>query len=203
MGQIFFYKGDLPDDISFPNTIAVDTETMGLNLHRDRLCLVQIGDGKGNAYLTQILRDVEPVNLKRVLSNPKILKIFQYARFDLAKIKHDLGIVCAPVYCTKIAHKLVRPSAYSHGLKAICQELLGVELVKEQQLSDWGVEELSEAQKGYAANDVLYLHDLKKKLDELLKREGRTAIAEACFDFLPTRAELDLLGFDNPDIFEH
>ncbi|MBP5534179.1 MAG: ribonuclease D [Alphaproteobacteria bacterium] len=203
MGQIFFYKGDLPDDISFPNIIAVDTETMGLNLHRDRLCLVQIGDGKGNAYLTQILRDVEPVNLKRILSNPKILKIFQYARFDLAKIKHDLGIVCAPVYCTKIAHKLVRPSAYSHGLKAICQELLSVELVKEQQLSDWGLEELSEAQKGYAANDVLYLHELKKKLDVLLEREGRTAIAKACFDFLPTRAELDLLGFDNPDIFEH
>ena len=203
MGQIFFYKGDLPDDISLPNTIAVDTETMGLNLHRDRLCLVQIGDGKGNAYLTQILRDVEPVNLKRILSNPKILKIFQYARFDLAKIKHDLGIVCAPVYCTKIAHKLVRPSAYSHGLKAICQELLGVELVKEQQLSDWGLEELSEAQKGYAANDVLYLHELKKRLDILLEREGRTAIAKACFDFLPTRAELDLLGFDSPDIFEH
>ena len=203
MGQIFFYKGDLPDDISFPNIIAVDTETMGLNLHRDRLCLVQIGDGKGNAYLTQILRDVEPVNLKRILSNPKILKLFQYARFDLAKIKHDLGIVCAPVYCTKIAHKLVRPSACSHGLKAICQELLGVELVKEQQLSDWGAEELSDAQKGYAANDVLYLHELKKKLDVLLEREGRTAIAKACFDFLPTRAELDLLGFDNPDIFEH
>ena len=203
MGQIFFYKGDLPDDISFPNTIAVDTETMGLNLHRDRLCLVQIGDGKGNAYLTQILRDVEPVNLKRILSNPKILKIFQYARFDLAKMKHDLGIVCAPVYCTKIAHKLVRPSAYSHGLKAICQELLGVELVKEQQLSDWGLEDLSEAQKGYAANDVLYLHELKKRLDVLLEREGRTAIAKACFDFLPTRSELDLLGFDSPDIFEH
>ena len=203
MGQIFFYKGDLPDDISFPNIIAVDTETMGLNLHRDRLCLVQIGDGKGNAYLTQILRDVEPVNLKRILSNQKILKIVQYSRFDLAKIKHDLGIVCAPVYCTKIAHKLVRPSAYSHGLKAICQELLSVELVKEQQLSDWGLEELSEAQKGYAANDVLYLHELKKKLDVLLEREGRTAIAKACFDFLPTRAELDLLGFDNPDIFEH
>ncbi|MBR6232154.1 MAG: ribonuclease D [Alphaproteobacteria bacterium] len=203
MGQIFFYKGDLPKDVSLPNVIAVDTETMGLNLHRDRLCLVQIGDGKGNAYLTQILRGVEPVNLKKVLSNPKILKIFQYARFDLAKIKHDLGIVCAPVYCTKIAHKLARPSAASHGLKAICQELLGVELAKEQQQSDWGVDELSEAQMGYAANDVLYLHDLKKKLDALLKREGRTEIAKACFEFLPARAELDLLGFDNPDIFEH
>lgn len=203
MGQIFFYKGDLPKDVSLPNVIAVDTETMGLNLHRDRLCLVQIGDGKGNAYLTQIVRGVEPVNLKKVLSNPKILKIFQYARFDLAKIKHDLGIVCAPVYCTKIAHKLARPSASSHGLKGICQELLGVELVKEQQQSDWGVEELSDAQKGYAANDVLYLHELKKKLDALLKREGRTEIAKACFDFLPARAELDLLGFDNPDIFEH
>ncbi len=203
MGQIFFYKGDLPDDITFPNTIAVDTETMGLNLHRDRLCLVQIGDGKGNAYLTQIIRGKEPKNLKKVLTNPKILKIFQYARFDLAKMKHDLNIVCAPVYCTKIAHKLARPCASSHGLKAICQELLGVELVKEQQQSDWGAEELSEAQKGYAANDVLYLHELKVKLDALLAREERTEIAQACFDFLPARAELDLLGFDNPDIFEH
>ena len=203
MGKIFYFKGDLPDNVSLPNTIAVDTETMGLNLHRDRLCLVQIGDGKGNAYLTQIVRGVKPVNLKKVLSNKKILKIFHYAGFDVAKIKQDLGIVCAPVYCTKIAHKLVRPSASSHGLKAICKELLNVDLEKEQQLSDWGVDELSEAQKCYAANDVLYLHQLKEKLDVLLEREGRTSIAKACYEFLPTRAELDLLGFDNPDIFEH
>ncbi len=203
MGRIFFYKGDIPKDVSFPKIIAVDTETMGLNLHRDRLCLVQIGDGKGNAYLVQIIRGTEPVNLKRILSNPKILKIFQYARFDLAKIKNDLGIICAPVYCTKIAHKLSRPSAQSHGLKAICRELLDVELEKEQQQSDWGVEEFSDEQMRYAANDVLYLHQLKEKLDALLKREGRFELANACFEFLPVRAELDLLGFDNPDIFEH
>ena len=133
----------------------------------------------------------------------KVLKVFQYARFDLAKMLHDLGIVCSPVYCTKIAHKLVRPSAQSHGLKAICRELLGVELAKEQQLSDWGVEQLSEEQMQYAANDVLYLHELKEKLDALLIREGRAELAQACFDFLPVRAALDLQGFNDPDIFEH
>ena len=200
---VFFYKGDLPKNIDFPDMIAVDTETMGLNLYRDRLCLVQIGDGKGNAYLVQIIQGEEPKNLKKLMTNPKILKLFQYARFDLAKMLHDLGIVCAPVYCTKIAHKLARPSAKSHGLKAICSELLGVELEKEQQQSDWGVEELSEEQMKYAANDVLYLHALKEKLDALLKREHRTELAQSCFDFLPTRAALDLQGFNEPDIFEH
>ena len=203
MGKIFFYKGDLPAKLSFPNVISVDTETMGLDLHRDRLCLVQIGDGLGNAYLVQIIAGKEPKNLKKLLANPDVLKIFHFARFDLAKMLHDLNIVCAPVYCTKIAHKLVRPSASKHGLKAICSELLGVELEKEQQLSDWGVEELTEEQKQYAANDVLYLHALKEKLDALLIREGRADLAQACFDFLPARAALDLNSFKEPDIFEH
>ncbi len=203
MGQIFFFKGDLPENITFHGAIAVDTETMGLNLHRDRLCLVQIGDGNGNCYLTQIQKNVEPVHLKKVLSDPNLLKIFHFARFDVAAIKQYLGVVCAPVYCTKIAHKLVRPSSSSHGLKALCQEFLGITLSKEQQVSDWGAETLSEEQKGYAAGDVLYLHQLKEKLDLLLKREGRSELAQACFDFIPARAELDLLGFDNPDIFEH
>ena len=203
MGQIFFFKGDLPDHVTFQDSIAVDTETMGLNLHRDRLCLVQIGDGKGNCYLTQIQKDVEPENLKRVLSDPNLLKIFHFARFDVAAIKQYLGVACAPVYCTKIAHKLVRPSASSLGLKALCQEFLGIALSKEQQVSDWGAPDLTEEQKGYAAGDVLYLHQLKEKLDALLKREDRAALAQACFDFIPARAELDLLGFDTPDIFEH
>lgn len=203
MGQIFFFKGDLPDHITFQDSIAVDTETMGLNLHRDRLCLVQIGDGKGNSYLTQIQKGVEPKNLKKVLSDPQLLKIFHFARFDVAAIQQYLGVTCAPVYCTKIAHKLVRPSASSHGLKALCQEFLGITLSKEQQVSDWGAPDLTEEQKGYAAGDVLYLHQLKEKLDILLEREGRAALAQACFDFIPARAELDLLGFDNPDIFEH
>lgn len=203
MGQIFFFKGDLPDHITFQDSIAVDTETMGLNLHRDRLCLVQIGDGKGNSYLTQIQKGVEPKNLKKVLSDPQLLKIFHFARFDVAAIQQYLEITCAPVYCTKIAHKLVRPSASSHGLKALCQEFLGITLSKEQQVSDWGAPDLTEEQKGYAAGDVLYLHQLKEKLDILLEREGRAALAQACFDFIPARAELDLLGFDNPDIFEH
>lgn len=203
MGQIFFYKGDLPDDIIFSDSIAVDTETMGLNLHRDRLCLVQIGDGKGNAYLTQIVRGHEPKNLKKVLTDKNILKIFHYARFDVAKLWHDLGIVCAPVYCTKIAHKLVRPCAASHSLKALCQEMLDVTLCKEQQQSDWGAEVISDEQKTYAANDVLYLHQLKAKLDALLLREDRMKLAQACFDFLPYRGQLDVDGFDCPDIFEH
>ena len=203
MGEIFFFQGDLPDTVSFQTSIAVDTETMGLNLHRDRLCLVQIGDGKGNAYLTQIVKGIEPKNLKKVLTDKKLLKIFHYARFDVAALKQNLGIDCAPIYCTKIAHKLVRPSAPSHSLKTLCQELLGIELSKEQQLSDWGAPSLTEEQKKYAAGDVLYLHALKEKLEKLLEREGRSQLAQACFDFMLTRAELDLLDFTQPDIFEH
>lgn len=203
MGQIFFYKGDLPKGVKFSGAIAVDTETMGLDLHRDRLCLVQIADGKGNCYLVQICKEVNPIRLKKVLSDPKFLKIFHFARFDVAVIKKYLGIVCSPIYCTKIAHKLVRPCASSHGLKALCFEFLGIVLSKEQQVSDWGAEDLTEEQKKYAASDVLYLHDLKAKIDPLLMREGRAKIAQACFDFMPTRAELDLLDFDEPDIFSH
>ena len=203
MEHIFFYKGDLPAKLKFEGSVAVDTETMGLNLYRDRLCLVQLSDGKGRAYLVQIIKGKKPVNLKKLLTDKNVLKIFHYARFDVAKIKHDLGFVVNPVYCTKIAHKLARPCAASHGLKALCQEMLGIALDKEEQQSDWGVEDITEAQKKYAANDVLYLHSLKEKLDKLLEREGRKELAQSCFDFIATRAELDLLGFDEPDIFQH
>lgn len=203
MSKIIMCQGDLPKTAVFKDAVAVDTETMGLNLHRDRLCLVQIGDGKGNVYLVQILPDQKYPNLKKLLTNPKILKIFHYARFDLAKIRHDLGITVSPVYCTKIASKLCRTSSPSHSLKALCQDLLGIELCKEQQTSDWGAETLTAEQQKYAAGDVLYLHQLKEKLDVLLKREGRFELAWECYRFLPVRAELDLLSFDNPDIFNH
>ena len=203
MTKIYLHKGDLPASIRWGKSIAVDTETMGLNLHRDRLCLVQIGDGKGNVHLVQIQKGKKCPNLMRLLTDQKVLKIFHFARFDVAKIKNDLGIVVAPVYCTKIASKLCRTSSPSHSLKALCFDLLGVELCKEQQTSDWGADTLNKEQQKYAAGDVLYLHQLKDKLDDLLKREGRYELAKACFDFLPTRAELDLLDFDNPDIFNH
>ena len=203
MPKIQFYTGDLPASVRFEKSVAIDTETMGLNLHRDRLCLVQLSDEQGNVSLVQIQKGKKYPNLIKLLTNPKILKIFHFARFDVAKIKQDLGIIVTPIYCTKIASKLCRTSSPSHSLKSLCFDLLGVELCKEQQTSDWGAESLTKAQQQYAANDVLYLHALKQKLDLLLKREGRTALAQQCFDFLPTRAELDLLDFDNPDIFNH
>lgn len=203
MPKIQLYVGDLPKTVKFSKAVAVDTETMGLNLKRDRLCLVQLSDGQGNAYLVQIKRGQNCPNLKALLTNPKILKIFHYARFDVAKIKEDLNVVVSPVYCTKIASKLCRTSSPSHSLKSLCWDLLGIELSKEQQTSDWGSETLSKKQQSYAAGDVLYLHQLKEKLEVLLKREGRDKLAQKCFDFLPTRAELDLLDFDNPDIFNH
>ena len=203
MAEIQVCVGDLPAGVRFGKSVAVDTETMGLNLHRDRLCLVQIGDGNGRVYLVQIKRGIPCPRLIKLLTNPKILKIFHFARFDVAKIKNDLGIVVNPVYCTKIASKLCRTSSPSHSLKSLCQDLLGVELCKEQQTSDWGAETLNAEQQKYAANDVLYLHQLKEKLDALLKREGRAELAQACFDFLSTRAELDLLDFAEPDIFNH
>ncbi len=203
MTQIFVSKGDLPEDVCFSGSVAVDTETMGLNLHRDRLCLVQLGDGKGNVWLVQIVPGVDCPRLKKVLTDPDLLKIFHFARFDVAKIYHDLNVWTTPVYCTKIASKLCRTSAPYHGLKAICHDLLDVTLSKEQQTSDWGSDTLNEEQKKYAAADVLYLHALKEKLDVLLQREGRDKLAQQCFDFLQTRAELDLLDFDQPDIFEH
>ena len=203
MSQIFVYQGDLPDNITFHDAVAVDTETMGLNLHRDRLCLVQLSAGDGTAVLVQILPQTDCPNLKKLLTNQHILKIFHFARFDVAKILHDLGVVTTPVYCTKIASKLARTSSPSHSLKSLCHDLLNIDLQKEQQTSDWGAAELSEAQKQYAANDVLYLHQLKEKTENLLKREGRYHLAQACFQFLPIRAELDLQDFSDPDIFAH
>ena len=203
MSQIFVYQGDLPDNIVFHGAVAVDTETMGLNLHRDRLCLVQLSAGDGTAVLVQILPQTDCPNLKKLLTDQNILKIFHFARFDVAKIMHDLGVVTTPVYCTKIASKLSRTSSPSHSLKSLCHDLLNIDLQKEQQTSDWGVAELSEAQKQYAANDVLYLHQLKEKTENLLKREGRYHLAQACFQFLPIRAELDLQDFSDPDIFAH
>lgn len=203
MPKIQVCVGDLPATARFDRAIAIDTETMGLNLHRDRLCLVQIYDGQEAVYLVQIKRGSPCPNLIHVLTNPDILKIFHFARFDVAKIKNDLGITVTPVYCTKIASKLCRTSAASHSLKALCQDLLNITLCKEQQTSDWGADTLTPDQQTYAANDVLYLHALKEKLDTLLAREGRADLAERCFAFLPTRADLDLLDFDDPDIFCH
>ena len=203
MTKITVCSGDLPATVRFGKAIAVDTETMGLNLHRDRLCLVQIGDGKGNVWLVQIKKGEKYPNLIKLLTDKKILKIFHFARFDGAKLKNDLGVDVDPIYCTKIASKLCRTSSPSHSLKSLCNDLLGIELCKEQQTSDWGAEKLNKAQQKYAANDVLYLHQLKEKLDALLKREGRNKLAQACFDFLPVRAELDLLDFDSPDVFNH
>ncbi|MBO7243992.1 MAG: ribonuclease D [Alphaproteobacteria bacterium] len=203
MNQIIVFKGDLPDNIILNGPVAVDTETMGLNLLRDRLCLVQLSDGNGKAYLVQIMKGIDCPNLKKVLTDKNILKIFHFARFDVAKILNDLGVEVAPVYCTKIASKLARTSSPSHSLKSLCFDLLNISLEKEQQTSDWGVETLSKAQQQYAANDVLYLHQLKEKLDVLLKREGRYELALECFSFLGTRAKLDLLSFSEPDIFAH
>ncbi len=203
MSQISIFKGDLPNTVVFNDMVAIDTETMGLNLLRDRLCLVQLSDGAGNAYLVQIIKGVDCPNLKRVLTDKNILKIFHFARFDVAKILHDLGVEVTPVYCTKIASKLARTSSPSHSLKSLCSDLLGVVLEKEQQTSDWGCEELTVPQQQYAANDVLYLHQLKEKLDALLKREGRYDLALDCFEFLGVRAKLDLLSFAEPDIFAH
>lgn len=201
--NITLYKGDLPANIKFVDAVAVDTETMGLNLHRDRLCLVQLGDGKGNAYLVQIIPGVDCPNLKKLLTNKKIVKIFHFARFDVAKIYHDLGVIVGPIYCTKIASKLCRTNTSSHGLKNLCWDLLGVSVSKEQQTSDWGAETLSKEQMSYAAGDVLHLHALRKKLDVLLKREKRYELAHQCFLFLSARAQLDLLGFEEPDVFSH
>ncbi len=203
MAQISIFKGDLPNTVVFNDMVAIDTETMGLNLLRDRLCLVQLSDGAGNAYLVQIIKGVDCPNLKKLLTDKNVLKIFHFARFDVAKILHDLGVEVTPVYCTKIASKLARTSSPSHSLKSLCSDLLGVVLEKEQQTSDWGCEELTVPQQQYAANDVLYLHQLKEKLDALLKREGRYELAQDCFKFLNVRAKLDLLSFAEPDIFAH
>jgi len=198
------HKGDLPDDLDLGNVIAVDTETRGLNPVRDPLCLVQISSGDGHAHLVQLNRETyDAPNLKRVLSDTKTLKIFHFARFDIAIIKAYLGVDCAPVYCTRTASKLVRTYTDRHGLRDCCRELLRVDINKQFQSSDWGADDLSEEQLQYAANDVYHLHALMEKLDTMLVREGRKELAQKCFDFLPVRAELDLTGWPGEDIFEH
>ena len=201
---IKLHKGDLPANVTFTGSVAIDTETLGLNPHRDRLCLVQLSAGDGNAHLVQFDgTDYGAPRLKALLSDARVLKIFHFARFDVAVLQKYLGVVTAPVYCTKIASKLVRTYTDRHGLKDLSNELLGIEMNKQQQSSDWGAETLSDQQRHYAASDVLHLHALKAKLDLMLDREGRRHFAEAAFGFLPTRAALDLAGFPDDDIFSH
>ena len=201
---IKLHRGDLPADLSFGPVVAIDTETMGLNPHRDRLCLVQLSAGDGNAHLVQMPRGPHQApRLAALLADPKVLKLFHFGRFDIAVLEHALGVRCEPVYCTKIAAKLTRTFTDRFGLKDLCKELLGVDLSKQQQTSDWGADSLSDEQLAYAASDVLYLHALRAKLDALLEREGRTELAQAAFRFLPTRARLDVAGWPDVDIFEH
>lgn len=201
---VFHHKGDLPREIQFEISVAVDTETMGLNPQRDALCVVQVSAGDGDAHVIQLNRDsYNCPNLKRLLGEPAVTKIFHFARFDLAVIQKYLGVACGPVYCTKIASRLVRTYTDRHGLKDLCRELVGVDLSKQQQSSDWGAETLTDAQLAYAASDVLYLHDLRARLDALLVREGRMDLAQKIFAFLPTRADLDLAGWAEEDIFAH
>ena len=198
------YQNDLPDGLDLGPVVAIDCETMGLNPHRDRLCLVQMSGGDGNAHLVQVGKgQTSAPNLCAMLADPNVLKLFHFGRFDIAALLNAFGVLTAPVYCTKIASKLVRTYTDRHGLKNLLDELLKVDISKQQQMSDWGAETLSEAQLGYAASDVLYLHALREKLDERLAREGRSDIAQACFDFLPTRARLDLAGWPEIDIFAH
>jgi len=201
---IHLHDGDLPDGLDFGKLIAVDTETMGLNPKRDRLCLVQISAGDGDAHLVQLKSgEYNAPNLKALMGDESVTKIYHFARFDLATMKQYLGIMAAPVYCTKIASKLARTSTDRHGLKDLCKDLIGVEISKQQQGSDWGAEELSEAQMAYAASDVLYLHQLKEVLDARLVREGRMELAEKLYDFLPVRAQMDIDGWLEVDIFAH
>jgi ribonuclease D len=198
------YKNDLPDGLNLGPVVAIDCETMGLNPHRDRLCVVQMSGGDGNAHLVQIEKgQTQAPNLCAMLTNPDVLKLFHFGRFDIAAMHNAFGALTAPVYCTKIASKLIRTYTDRHGLKYLLQELLGVDISKQQQSSDWGATELSEAQLAYAASDVLYLHALRDELNTRLEREGRDALAQACFDFLPTRALLDLEGWPEMDIFAH
>lgn len=202
--SITLHKTDLPEALSFGRSVAVDTETLGLNLNRDRLCLVQLSAGDGRAHLVQFDgNDYAAPRLKALLSDTSILKIFHFARFDVAVLEKNLGVLTEPVYCTKIASKLVRTYTDRHGLKDITAELLGIELSKQQQSSDWAAKELSQQQLAYAASDVLHLHALKDKLDTMLDRDGRRAFAEAAFQFLPIQARLDLAGFSGEDIFSH
>lgn len=201
---IRLHRGDLPDTSRYKGAVAIDTETLGLDPHRDRLCVVQLSPGDGSADVVQIPQGAKDApNLKRLLADPAILKIFHFARFDLAVLYNAFGVMPGPVFCTKIASRLTRTYTDKHGLKDIVRELLGVELSKQQQSSDWGAEALSEAQLAYAASDVLYLHGLKDKFDAMLAREDRQKLAEACFRFLPDRARLDLQGWSAEDIFSH
>lgn len=198
------YQRDLPDGLDLGPVVAIDCETMGLNPHRDRLCVIQMSGGDGNAHLVQVGQgQTEAPNLQRMLADPTVLKLFHFGRFDIAAMYNAFGTLTAPVYCTKIASKLVRTFTDRHGLKYLLTDLVGVDISKHQQMSDWGAETLTEAQLDYAASDVLYLHALRDKLDAMLAREGRTEMAQACFDFLPTRAKLDLAGWPEIDIFAH
>ncbi len=201
---IDLHHGDLPDGLDLGPMVAVDTETMGLDPARDRLCLVQLSAGDGAVHLVKVAKDsVAAPNLIALLADPAVLKLFHFARFDMATLRQHLGVDCGPVYCTKIASKLSRTFTDRHGLKDLCRELLGIDLSKQQQSSDWGADELTDAQMAYAAGDVLHLHALKDKLDAMLAREGRAALADACFSFLPDRVALDLAGWDDVDIFAH
>ena len=203
--SVFFHEEDLPQGVLGPGPVAVDTETMGLQLARDRLCVVQISDGSGDEHLVRFRAGspYDAPNLKSVLADPQRLKLYHFARFDLASIHAYLGVIAAPVYCTKTASRLIRTYTDRHGLKDLVKELLSLEISKQQQQTDWGAPELSDPQKDYAASDVRYLHALKAKLDERLVRENRMGLAQACFDFLPHRALLDLAGWAEQDIFAH
>ncbi len=202
--NIHLHEHDLPTGLDFADMVAIDSETMGLNPHRDRLCLVQLSGGDGECHLVRFSDGrYQAPNLVRLLADDSIVKLFHYARFDVAVLRHYLGVACAPVYCTKIASKLVRTFTDRHGLKDLCRELLGIDISKVQQQTDWGARELTEDQRRYAASDVLHLHRLHAELEERLEREGRRDLAEACFRFLPTRAELDLAGWQDVDIFAH
>jgi ribonuclease D len=201
---IRLHRGDLPDLSRYADSVAIDTETMGLNPHRDRLCVVQLSNGDGSADVVQIpLGHTEAPNLKKLLGDPAVTKIFHFARFDLSALYNAFGVMPQPIYCTKIASRLCRTYTDRHGLKDLVREVLGVDLSKQQQSSDWGASNLTDAQLAYAASDVLHLHGLRARLDVMLAREGRTALAQACFDFLPTRSTLDLSGWENEDIFAH
>lgn len=206
---ITLHKHDLPDGIGFGPVVAIDTETMGLDPRRDRLCLVQLSSGDGTAHLVQIIppalggRGADCPNLKALLTDQAVTKLFHFARFDIAALYNGLGVLTAPVICTKIASRLVRTYTDRHGLKDLCRDLAGVEISKQQQTSDWGAPELSQEQLNYAASDVLYLHRIWERLQDLLRREGRLELASECYKFLPSRAQLDLLGYEEPDLFSH
>jgi ribonuclease D len=201
---IRLHRGDLPDISRYTHSVAIDTETLGLNPHRDRLCVVQLSNGDGSADVVQIpAGHTDAPNLKKLLADPKVTKIFHFARFDIAVLYQAFGATTGPLYCTKIVSKLVRTYTDRHGLKDLVREVLGIEISKQQQSSDWGAQTLTDAQLTYAASDVLHLHALREKLDAMLLRENRTELAKACFDFLPTRAKLDLQGWENDDIFAH